>query len=656
VSDEQLIEYLRSRGRVEAPAGLVESVSAAVDAAPAAPARFSAYLPAFVAVCAAAAAAVLALILGPGLNVGPAPTSSTAPTTTASEATVDELRAAVTAAVDELRSQPGVEGIGTYRVRDELGSASWFSWRPNGDQVVVNRSDIDVTESGWWLGSDDEPPARGENVQTTIQVLAGSSYYFTRGDLSGEDGWVAGLRSGSPDVLGVPFPAALDGRMEPWQGAFVLTLEGDATVRPGDDGGETWTLTRPIREGSLVQEFDIGPDGALRSMTHDLIGVEPTLDERPITSALIELTILDDPEPIPAPDVDSPPDPAAFGMPDLPLAAGPADADIDYRAYVEDALDVLEAYYWDSANVDWETARAVALDELPDEPTADQAHARIRRATETFGAFNTAFVRPQDVPTGGGDGSGADSGESPVGERLGTIGLVVLPSPPSAGTDTLLEYLRAAHEEMAAADATPACGWIVDLRDYDGYAWGPAMYALGGLLGDGRVVSFRSPTGEWWLEVDDDGAVSSGGFDDSGDPIDSPYIETPGEAERDEELTEAIASVPPHVPSIRDAPVAVLVGNATRSGGEQTLVAFLGRPATRVFGGPTTGSPIVAPNLSMADGAVLRIPIWVPVDRTGAAHTTNITPDEVIGDTRSLGSDAVLDAAVQWLQGEQGCS
>jgi hypothetical protein len=99
-----------------------------------------------------------------------------------------------------------------------------------------------------------------------------------------------------------------------------------------------------------------------------------------------------------------------------------------------------------------------------------------------------------------------------------------------------------------------------------------------------------------------------------------------------------------------------LVGNTTRSGGEQTLVAFLGRPATRVFGGPTAGSPVVAPNLPMADGGVLRIPIWVPVDRTGAAHTSNITPDEVIGDTRATGGDAIRDAAIDWLETQPGCS
>jgi hypothetical protein len=85
-------------------------------------------------------------------------------------------------------------------------------------------------------------------------------------------------------------------------------------------------------------------------------------------------------------------------------------------------------------------------------------------------------------------------------------------------------------------------------------------------------------------------------------------------------------------------------------------VAFLGRAAVRTFGGPTAGIPVVAPNLRMADGAVLRIPIWTPVDASGVEHSTNIIPDELIGDTRALGRDAVLDAAVDWLEGQGDCS
>lgn len=338
MSERVVIDYLRTRGRVEPPPGFVHSVMVAVDEAPAARPWFSASLPA-AAVAGVVAIVVTVLLLAQNLNVGPGPSQSTDPSPSATSATLDDLREAVTAALEVLRSHEGVEGIGTYHVFDEVGGASWFSWRANGDQVVVNRSDLDVTESGWWLGSDAEPPARGVRVQTTIQVITGGGYYVTRGEVGGDDGWISGLQDGSPDILGIPFPAALDGRVDPWHGAFGLTLDGDPSVTRLSDGGEEWTLTRAVREGSLVQTFEIGPDGALRSISHELVGVALTPDERPITSAHVELTVLEDPEPILPPDTESPPDPAVFGMPDLALPTGPSESRIDYREYVEVALD-----------------------------------------------------------------------------------------------------------------------------------------------------------------------------------------------------------------------------------------------------------------------------------------------------------------------------
>ncbi len=646
MSDERVIAYLRQRGTATPPEGLVTNVMAAVDALPVPPSRFSAFLPAFVAVGVAAAIAALALFVGPARDIGPAPSSSAEVT---QPRTVEELEAAVTAALEVLRTAPGVEGVGTTHVLDELGTVSWFSWRPNGDQVVVNRSDVDVTETGWWLDPQGGPPSRGTRISTVIQALIGDGYYFTRGH--GDDAWISGLREGSPDVLGVPFPAALDGRMDPWQGTVVLTLDGDASVSDLEDGGEQWTLTRSVRDGVLIQAFEIGSDGALRSVSHELVGVTPSLEEPPFTSFEVELTVLDDPEPISTPDTDAPADPAVFGMPDLPLAQ--ADASIDYVAYVEDALVYMEAYHWNSADIDWAAARAAALDGLPADPGASQAHQRIQNAIQTFDGFGTVFVRPQDVPPTA--GSEAEPTDPPHGERLGDLGYVMVPSPPMSGADALAEYLLAGRQVMAAVEEdAPACGWIVDLRDHAGGAWGPPVAVLGGLLGEGRVLMFASGSAEWWLEVDADGVVTSAGFDDLDVLVDSPYIDM--STDGDQEISGVFAEHPAYLPEVAGAPVAVLIGNGTVTGGEQAAVAFIGRPSSRHFGGPTGASPVVAPNVRMADGAVLRVPTWVPVDRDGTGHTTAIMPDEAVGDTRATGTDAVVDAARAWLEEQASCS
>ncbi|HET9416982.1 MAG TPA: S41 family peptidase [Candidatus Limnocylindria bacterium] len=646
MSDERVIAYLRQRGTPTPPGDLVANVMAAVDAVPTQPSRFSPFVPALVVVGVAAAIAALALFIGPARDVGPAPSASA---DAIQPRSVEQLEAAVTAAVEVLRTRPGVEGVGTTHVLDEVGSVSWFSWRSNGDQVVVNRSDVDVTETGWWLDPQGGPPSRGTRISTVIQALIGDGYYFTRGN--SDDAWISGLREGSPDVLGVPFPAALDGRMDPWQGTFSATLNGDASVSSLGGGGERWTLTKSVRDGVLIQAFEIGSDGALRSVSHELVGVTLSLEEPPFTSSVVELTVLHDPDPIPTPDTDAPADPAAFGMPDLPL--GEADASIDYVAYVEDVLAYLEAYHWNSAEIDWAAARAAGLDGLPADPEASQAYQRIQNAIQTFDGFGTVFVRPQDVPPT--EGSGAEPTDSPQSERMGNLGYVIVPSPPMSGADALADYLVAGRQVMAAVEEdAPACGWIVDLRDHAGGAWGPPVAVLGGLLGEGRALTFASGSAEWWLQVDADGVVTSAGFNNSDVLVDSPYLDMSSNV--DQEISAVFAEHPAYLPQVAGAPVAVLIGNGTVTGGEQAAVAFIGRLSTRLFGGPTGASPVVAPNLRMADGAVLRVPTWAPVDRAGTRHTSGIMPDQTVGDTRATGTDAVLDAARTWLEEQSSCS
>jgi hypothetical protein len=658
-TDEPIIDYLRARGRERPPDGFVSSVMAAIDDPGPSRSPFAAWMPAVAIATGVAVIAAVALFIGQGPNVGPGPSPATnSPTPSASvEPTIDDLGVALLDAVDVLRAAPGVEGRQQVEIDGVIGAVTWFDWRANGDQVLVQRQDLDVTETGWWMVTDGAPPATGQRIYTFIQAKVGDESFFTN---EAGDWQVAarddGFRTGA---LGL---AILDGAILPWRplDGLVSSLDdpSEARIERDDlpDGGVEWQLESEWTGAPLIQRWTIGPGGELRSWTFEREdrSVDPDGDfNANATHGWLQYTITDG-DPIEPPDVERVPDPASFGLPaDFPLGPG-IEAEIDYRAYVEAALDALEAYHWNSANIDWATARAAALDGLPAEPTQDQAHARIQRAIGTFDAFNTVLVRPRDVPPGGQAGGDA-SFAVPSVERIGAVAHLALPAP--GGSDDLADYVGAAAEAMAAAEtAEPACGWVVDLRDYDGGAWGPPMLATAGLLGDGRAVTFRSPAGEWWLEIDDAGVVTADGFDAADDKIDSPYIATYGaEIQRDRSLASAIGEEASYRPA-GDVPVALLVGNGTISGGEQTLVAFLGRESTRTFGAPTGGRPIVAPNVEMADGAVLRIPTWVPVDRDGTAHAANVMPDELIGDTRATGSDAILEAALAWLQEQPGCS
>jgi hypothetical protein len=315
VSDDLVIQYLRARARVDPEPGLVGRIMAAVDDAPSVPSPFLAFFPAVAIAAAVAVVVALALILGQVPNIGPNPSGSVeaAP----SPAAIEELQAAVESGIEVLREAPGVEGIGTSSVLDELAAATWFSWRPNGDQVTISRSDVDVSQTGWWMEPGGEPPARGENVTTTMQVLAGDEYF-----LAVDGPWEVQARQDAPSVLSIA-TGVLDGERLAVEG-FIGNVDGEATVTRHADGATTWTLTAPYRDGTVRSEWQVAPDGGLDSWSSELIDVTPTPEDAPFAT-LQEVTFerLFDPPPIEAPDPESPPDADALGLPpDFPLGAG----------------------------------------------------------------------------------------------------------------------------------------------------------------------------------------------------------------------------------------------------------------------------------------------------------------------------------------------
>ena len=96
-------------------------------------------------------------------------------------------------------------------------------------------------------------------------------------------------------------------------GAVSVTLEGD--------GGATWTLIGPFRDATATYEWHIAAAGHLSSWSAELIEVTPSVEDTSfVTSHRTDFTPLAAPEPIEAPAIDSPPDPASLGMPpDFPL-------------------------------------------------------------------------------------------------------------------------------------------------------------------------------------------------------------------------------------------------------------------------------------------------------------------------------------------------
>ncbi len=314
MNEQQLVEYLQSRAAVSVPQDFVGSVMAGVRTAPTQRSRFSSLLPAFAVAAVVAVVALLALVVGPGRDVGPAPSPSAAtasPTATGE----DELREAVTAATERLAQSAAVQGVQTSWTEEYIGTATWYDWRPNGDQVIVTRTDIDV-QAPWYTDPDGEPLSVGKRITTDIQVLVGDSWYRT------EDGeWVIEDRADAPPALS--YPTGL-------LSAEILAVppsgfpdDVTATRQALADGGEVWALEAVTDDGRSLVEWRIGADGVLVSFSFEGTGVNlapgDSIGNRSIRS-VTEFIPVSDPDPIPDPGPR--PDPEQFGLPaDFPLGA-----------------------------------------------------------------------------------------------------------------------------------------------------------------------------------------------------------------------------------------------------------------------------------------------------------------------------------------------
>ncbi|RZJ26386.1 MAG: hypothetical protein EON85_12380 [Brevundimonas sp.] len=196
---------------------------------------------------------------------------------------------------------------------------------------------------------------------------------------------------------------------------------------------------------------------------------------------------------------------------------------------------------------------------------------------------------------------------------------------------------------IEALTATPtACGYVVDLRGNTGGNMGPMVGGLSPLLGEG----YSTP------------AVAGPGLEDAVFRI-----------ERGQQIgyltPDATEGVPlgalppwPDRPGIAQAPVAVLLDQATASSGEATAIVFKGRAGTRFFGETTFGVASANQDIALSDGVGLFVTIALLKDSAGRTYPRGIAPDEAVetgpGDRRDP-DDAVVEAAKGWLATQATC-
>ncbi|NML66856.1 hypothetical protein HHL22_16750 [Hymenobacter sp. RP-2-7] len=168
-------------------------------------------------------------------------------------------------------------------------------------------------------------------------------------------------------------------------------------------------------------------------------------------------------------------------------------------------------------------------------------------------------------------------------------------------------------------------GWVVDLCGNGGGNMRPMLAGLGALTGTGTLAYFVA--GRWKKPITYREMVASVNGRSQG------------------------ARLSPAQPLRRPAsPVAVLIGPGTGSSGEVTAMAFIGRPATWLFGQPSAGYTTANNLFRLPDGAELDIAMVNEADRPHRVRTGPLVSDELVPAAPAGAADATLDAAASWLR------
>lgn len=291
-----------------------------------------------------------------------------------------------------------------------------------------------------------------------------------------------------------------------------------------------------------------------------------------------------------------------------PVPAGEA------KAYLDRALDLLQARHINTAKADWPRLRAEAYAKAAGATTPRETYPAIRATISALGERHT-FLRPPTPSRPARPSRAAPPSHAlPVGRMTGHVANLALPglhrdlTDPS---DTGAAYRDAIQAFLKTADAAEVCGWVIDLREHTGGDMWPGVRGLAPLLGPGSHGAF----------------VDAGGAKPwpTGAAMSKEVLRKPG------------------------APVAVLLGPKTGSSGEMTAIAFAGRPATRSFGQPTAGLTTANSTAVLSDGAVLALTSAYVQDRLGRRYDGPMTPDE------TTAPDAAEAATTAWLD-KQGCA
>ncbi len=326
----------------------------------------------------------------------------------------------------------------------------------------------------------------------------------------------------------------------------------------------------------------------------------------------------------------------------------------DPIAYLNRALDEMQARALRRGSVDWPRVRAEALARASHAETTVDTYDAIRFALARLGDHHSSLHLTPSLEALEAQRKGKHAPEekadfSPyVGryepearmERLDgkTFALIVVTKCFPENERQFVAFETKLQQIIADLDRSHPLGWIVDLRGNVGGNMWPMLAGIGPVLGESDHLGefFNTDGHAVWQYRNGVAAQVENGKADSYPAVEgAPY-------------------------RVADRPnVAVLIDHSTGSSGEAVAIAFRGRPKTRFFGEHTAGASTVNETFALSDGASLWLTIGVQADRTGKQYPDGLGPDELIPNGNAIlpdNQDPVVQAALRWLSHTQEAS
>ena len=291
--------------------------------------------------------------------------------------------------------------------------------------------------------------------------------------------------------------------------------------------------------------------------------------------------------------------------------------------YLEEALTIIEKSSVNKQHIDWHSLRMDVYRKASNARFPNETYEAIRLAVSLLKDNHSFFLTPEQFNFL--ESKNVDESIDIVQSKSTLIdnrmGYLLIPSCHSISQNALKEYATHVQNEIRTLDQHNLNKWIIDLRGNMGGNMWPMVLGLRPLIGEDIFGFFSDGKGEKYAWFYEGQSVKNGDFEMCSLDLPSYQLNQPHPC------------------------VAVLIDNHTASAGEATVVAFLGRERTKVFGQNTGGYTSANEVFQLNDGAAIFLATTYLTDRLGRIYENGIIPDETISEE----DDGILKAAIEWL-------